>query len=163
MSTRVASVVEPLGSDIVALAQCIAIDVASFPHPSLPPVLAGPIETHPVLVARHTSPSGERGPVQGFCVGRWRRGWLEVMGLAVDARSRRQGVGRSLLQAAVRLARARGVGAVVLHVSTGNPGARALYQSEGFYESRLLHHFYASDAFPDEGAAIEMILELGGG
>lgn len=162
VSTRLASAVEPLGSDLIALAQCIALDVSTFPHPSLPPVLSGPLAPHPVWIARASGPGVARGDVIGFAAGRWKRGHLEIAGLAVDSKARRQGVGRALLGAAAAEARARRLGAVILHVSTGNPGARALYRSEGFHESRLLAGFYSSPEFPDDGDALEMVLPLGG-
>jgi ribosomal protein S18 acetylase RimI-like enzyme len=163
VSTRLATVVEPLGSDLIALAQCIALDVSTFPHPSLPPVLSGPLAPHPVWVARAPASAGAPLGVVGFAAGRWKRGYLEIAGLAVDARARRQGVGRALLGAATAAARGRRLGAVILHVSTGNPGAYALYRSEGFHENRLLAGFYSSREFPDDGDALEMILTLGGG
>ena len=59
--------------------------------------------------------------------------WLED--LYVDPEHRRQGVGRSLAEAAIRDARARGCLRVELDVEEENHGARRLYQGLGFSTS----------------------------
>jgi ribosomal protein S18 acetylase RimI-like enzyme len=57
---------------------------------------------------------------------------LEVKGLTVDPAYRRRGVGRQLLEAAVREAGARGARRLTLRVLAPNEGARALYEHCGF-------------------------------
>ena len=145
--------VEPLGSDLVALAQCHALDASVFPHPSLPAVLGGAPN---VLVARATA----GGPAVGFVATRAGRGVLEIHDLAVAAEQRGRGIGRALLRAAVASARRRGFRAVLLHVSTGNGAALELYTSEGFRAARRLRRFYSSPRFADGGDAWEMVLRL---
>jgi ribosomal-protein-alanine N-acetyltransferase len=56
----------------------------------------------------------------------------EVITLAVPHGARRAGVGRALMEALLRSARAGGAAAVHLEVGTGNTAARALYESMGF-------------------------------
>lgn len=56
----------------------------------------------------------------------------QVQGLAVHPDARRRGVARALLRAGVEEARARGARRLTLRVLGTNPGAQALYASEGF-------------------------------
>ena len=146
------AVVEPVGADLVALAQAHALDVTTFPHSSLPVVFG--IELPPVLfVAR-----AERGgPVVGFVALRTRDDVLEISGLAVDRAYQRTGLGRALVKAALRSARQRGFPRVALHVSTGNAAAIALYESEGFRRDQRLTGFYSPARFPDGGDAWRML------
>lgn len=148
----VSSLVEPVGADLVALAQAHALDVSTFPHPSLPLVLGG--DAPPVLwIAR----ADAGGPVVGFIATRATRDALEISGLAVEPAHRRGGIGRALLRAAVRSARKRGLSRVELHVSTGNAAALALYASERFREAERVPRYYASPEFADDGAAWRMV------
>ncbi|MEJ1159091.1 GNAT family N-acetyltransferase [Prosthecomicrobium sp. N25] len=66
------------------------------------------------------SPRGGTGPI-GY-----------VAGLMVEPAYRGRGLGRRLLDEARRFARERGLAALVLSVSTDNPGARRFYEREGF-------------------------------
>jgi ribosomal protein S18 acetylase RimI-like enzyme len=56
----------------------------------------------------------------------------QVQGLLVDPAVRGRGVGRSLLDAAVALARQRGARRIWLRVLGTNPGAQRLYAAAGF-------------------------------
>jgi ribosomal protein S18 acetylase RimI-like enzyme len=142
--------VELLGGDLLALAQCAAIDLTAFPHASLP----APGKHAPVLIAR------DAGRVIGF-VSTLRSGdTLEIAGLAVDARYRRRGAGRALLRAAIELAEDMGLRFVRLHVSTANAGAMALYHREGFRVTRTIRRHYARGTFGNDGDAVEMLREL---
>ncbi|HSO34347.1 MAG TPA: GNAT family N-acetyltransferase [Labilithrix sp.] len=146
------SVIEPVGADLVALAQAHALDVTMFPHSSLPVVFG--IDLPPVLfVAR-----AERGaPVVGFVATRARDGVLEITGLAVDRAHQRAGLGRALVKTALRSARQRRLSRVALHVSTANAPAIALYESEGFRRVERLTGFYPARRFPDDGDAWLMV------
>lgn len=59
-----------------------------------------------------------------------RRAYVED--LVVDERSRRQGVGRALMEAATDWAEDRGVSQIVLTVWQGNKAAQQLYQELGY-------------------------------
>lgn len=147
--------IEPVGADLVALAQAHALDITVFPHQSLPPVFGA--EAPPaVWVARLEHGS----PVLGFIATRANGGVLEIPGLAVAPAHRRTGIARALVRAAVRAARARGFDAVELHVSTGNAAALALYSGERFRKASLVEGFYSSQRFPDNGDAWVMVREL---
>lgn len=67
----------------------------------------------------------------------------EVLTLAVDPLSRRQGIARGLLSAAMAQAAAGGAGSMVLEVSVANPAARRLYNSAGFREVGRRRGYYA--------------------
>lgn len=146
--------VEGLGSDLVALAQAHALDATVFPHSSIPPIF-GDDGPPAVWIAR----AEPEGPVVGFVATRANRTTLEISGLAVDPPHRRTGIGRALLRAAVRSARARGFATVELHVSTGNAEAVALYASERFRRARRVEGFYSA-RFPDSGDAWVMIRDI---
>ena len=55
-----------------------------------------------------------------------------IDGLATDARFRRRGVARALIEAAADRARERGLTSLALDTTQRNSGARALYEAAGF-------------------------------
>jgi putative acetyltransferase len=72
------------------------------------------------------------------------------LGLMVDARFRRRGVGRLLLGTAVEWAREHGVAKLELHVFPWNTAAIALYESFGFVrEGYRKAHYLRDDGFAD--------------
>ena len=80
------------------------------------------------------------------------------LGLMVDARYRRQGIGRALLKASVEWARAAGIRKLELHVFPWNAGAIALYEDFGFVREGLRrNHYRRGDEYVD---AILMAYEL---
>jgi len=141
--------VEPMGSDLVTMAQCIVLDVDSFPYPSIPFDLGHRNASTRVWVARDPS-----ARVIGFLALLMRRD-REVVGLAVDAAERRQGVGRALLREA--MAAPDAALPIALHVSTSNSAAIGLYRSEGFVVRRRLVGYYSRGVYSDRGDALEMI------
>ncbi len=72
----------------------------------------------------------------------------EVLTLAVEPGARRQGIARTLLQAAIAEARSRGATALFLEVATANAAARALYRQAGLGKVGRRRRYYAdgSDA-----------------
>ena len=86
--------------------------------------------THPkmrLLVARQTT-----GEVVGHGLLQIVADELEILTFAVAPTSQRQGVGRALLQHAIRQARGEGVTRAFLEVRESNLAAQALYTAEGF-------------------------------
>jgi ribosomal-protein-alanine N-acetyltransferase len=155
MSSSHVCSVQPLdGEDIVAAAQCIAIDADAFPYASAPFALHS-ASTY-VWVARE--PGYPR--VIGFVATRARLGVMHVDGLAVDATRRRMGVARTLLRELIEVSRARGMHLLTLRVSVANRAAIALYVSEGFVVDGRLHRFYPAAAFGGEADAYAMARHL---
>ena len=148
------ALIEPLGSDLVALAQAYALDATTFPHCSLPMVF-GDDAPPAVWIARED----HGGPVIGFVGTRADHEALEIIGLAVDVAHRRTGIARALVRATTRSARARGFDTVELRVSTGNEAAIALYVRERFRKAERIEGYY-SKRFPDGGDAWVMIKDL---
>jgi len=84
--------------------------------------------------------------------------WL-VSNVAVHADYRRRGVARALMEAALDLARRRGVRLLILQMAADNVAAHALYHSLGF---QMLHSVTELELAPSEarrGALIESRVE----
>ena len=80
------------------------------------------------------------------------------LGLMVDTRFRRRGVGRALLEAGVAWAPEHGVAKLELHVFPWNEAAIALYESFGFErEGFRKRHYLRPDGYAD---AILMALQV---
>jgi RimJ/RimL family protein N-acetyltransferase len=77
-------------------------------------------------------------------------GHVADLGLMVAAHFRRRGIGRALLEEAVRWARRRGVRKLELHVFPHNEPAIALYESFGFErEGYRRAHYRRHDGYVD--------------
>jgi len=150
--------IELLEGDLVAIAQCIAIDADAFPYASAH--FGARSRSGRVWIARDAA--DERQRVVGFLAARQRgkpggqAHLMHIEGLAVDRPARLLGIGRALVREAVTDARERRLHAVVLHVSVTNEVAIALYESEGFGISRKLPGFYPAGAFDGVSEALEM-------
>ncbi|HEX2083533.1 MAG TPA: GNAT family N-acetyltransferase [Xanthomonadaceae bacterium] len=100
-----------------------------------------PLPTHAVLVCEH-----EGGGLDGF-VGLEHRLMIEagerveIVGLVVDARARRGGVGRALIAAAEAWTRARGLDALFLRSNVLRPEAHPFYESLGFLRTKTQHAY----------------------
>ena len=70
------------------------------------------------------------------------------LGLMVAASHRRRGIGRALLEQAVRWAQGAGVSKLELHVFTWNEPAIALYEAFGFEREGLRRGHYRRDGEP---------------
>lgn len=81
----------------------------------------------------------ERG---GMLLGRVAADEAEVLTLAVAPHARRQGVARSLLEAAGKEIRHRGGRTIFLEVAEGNIPAQQLYRRFGFVEVGRRHRYY---------------------
>ena len=76
---------------------------------------------------------------------------LEVCGLSVDPGRQRLGIGRALIEAAVREAPERGARRLTLRVLSTNDPARKLYESCGFtLEGILREEFHLEGAYVDD-------------
>jgi len=160
MTTRTVELLD-LG-DLVAMAQCMAIDADAFPYPSAQFGLRADSARQWVAREDAEGSEGRASRVVGFLAGRVRRGAMHVEGLAVEVGARRHGLGRALVRASVEYARASRLRAVGLHVSVANHAAIALYEAEGFDVAGRLRDFYPPAAFGGEADALEMRLRLRG-
>jgi RimJ/RimL family protein N-acetyltransferase len=80
------------------------------------------------------------------------------LGLMVDSRHRRQGIGRGLMEAAAQWARENRVTKLELHVFPWNEPAIALYESLGYErEGYRKNHYVRDGAYAD---AVLMALEI---
>lgn len=80
---------------------------------------------------------------------------LHVLNLATRPDRRRRGIGRALLETAIRYGRTHGLRHVVLEVRRSNAAAIALYRTSGFSDVGVRARYY-----PDDEDAIEMMLLL---
>jgi [ribosomal protein S18]-alanine N-acetyltransferase len=85
------------------------------------------------------------GAIAGFVAARAMGPEAEMLNLAVDPDHRRQGVGRSLVQALHRQLHAGGTERVYLEVRPSNLAAQQLYRSLGYAECGRRRDYYASN------------------
>ena len=94
-------------------------------------------------------------PDGGMILARTAADEAEVLTLAVDPASRRQGIGRALLRQGMATARERGAQAMFLEVAAGNAPAQALYAAAGFSVVGRRPRYY-----PGGGDALVLLLRL---
>lgn len=82
------------------------------------------------------------GRVLGYVVAWFAGGQGEIANLAVDPECRGQGIGSSLLDAALDEAKKQGTEEVFLEVRDSNARARQLYESRGFVEVGRRRRYY---------------------
>lgn len=78
----------------------------------------------------------------GFVLARAAAGEAEILTLAVTPAARGRGLGRRLLQAAIKKAHEMGAGAMFLEVGVDNPAALALYAGLGFTKAGSRKGYY---------------------
>lgn len=78
----------------------------------------------------------------GFVLARVAGGEAEILTLAVAPAARGKGLGRALLQAAIKRARAEGAETMFLEVGADNPAALALYAGLGFAKVGIRKSYY---------------------
>lgn len=96
--------------------------------------------------------------LNGFVVIRQISSEVEILNIGVEPGSRRQGIARRLLAAALGKARREGAQKAFLEVRTSNTAAIAFYQSAGFRFTGRRKDYYRN---PQEDAVL-MVLELAG-
>jgi len=100
---------------------------------------------------------------EGFVLGRVVADEAELLTLAVDPVSRRQGHARALLAAFEAEAARRGATRAFLEVAFGNAPARALYAAAGWDEAGLRRGYYhAADGTVDDAVILSRSLVTDG-
>ncbi|MBP3983119.1 ribosomal protein S18-alanine N-acetyltransferase [Pseudoxanthomonas helianthi] len=100
----------------------------------------------------------EGDAVSGYAIISLAVGEVHVLNICVAPERQGRGLGRFLLRALLKHARDRKAERVFLEVRPSNPGAKALYESEGFNEiGRRPRYYPARDGRED---AIVMAMEL---
>lgn len=100
-----------------------------------------------VLVAE----SEPMGAIAGFLVAQHIAAEWELENIVVSATERRQGIGRSLLEALLAAARKSSSDAIFLEVRESNIAARALYESMKFEQQGRRKSYYSN---PSEDALL---------
>lgn len=102
------------------------------------------------IVARGKNPAG-------VVVCRTVAGEAEILTVGVAGWARRTGVGRSLMIAAIDLARQAGASRMFLEVDVANPAAITLYERLGFQRAGLRKAYYDRGA---DGLADALVMRL---
>jgi ribosomal-protein-alanine N-acetyltransferase len=107
----------------------VAIESAALPwaaHWTPESYLAAPESGMLALVAE------QQGRTVGFLLARYLGAEMEILNLAVTEQARREGVGRRLVQAALKEGERRSAASVFLEVRESNAAALAFYAALGF-------------------------------
>jgi [ribosomal protein S18]-alanine N-acetyltransferase len=86
--------------------------------------------------------AGPGGRICAFILIQFSGETAEILTLSVHPSVRRQGLARTLVEAALAAARARGAARMLLDVAATNTAARALYSGRGFYEDGRRRRYY---------------------
>ena len=95
--------------------------------------------------------AGKRGDLTGFALGRKIGDEGEILNLAVKPGSRRQGLGKSLVQRLLEIFEEDGVATVFLEVRESNRAAIVLYRELGFSQVGVRPSYYCD---PVEAALV---------
>jgi ribosomal-protein-alanine N-acetyltransferase len=124
-------------ADVGAL---VALERASSLHPWNETQLAAEVErVEPDAVIVMDGRAGLRA----WCAYRIAVGELLILNLAVDPAERRRGLGRRLLEFALRKGSAAGASRALLEVRASNEAARSLYAKSGFAPIGSRKEYYA--------------------
>lgn len=117
---------------------CAALHAQAFAHPW------DETEFESMLAASNVEATGiwRAHVFLGFLVARVSGDEAEVLTLAVAKRTRRQGLGRRLLDANLLAVAKRGVRRIFLEVEDGNVAAMTLYRKAGFVEVGRRENYY---------------------
>ena len=110
-----------------------ALHATSFPDPWDAAAIAALLATPGTFAFVH---------VDGFVLARAAGGEAEILTLAVAPTARGKGLGRGLLQAAIKQARSLGAEILFLEVGADNPAALALYARLGFVKAGMRRGYY---------------------
>ena len=101
------------------------------------------------------------GTIAGYGIVAMGAGEAHLLNLCVRADVRGRGLGRRMLRMLVERARQSGVEAVFLEVRPSNPGAIALYESEGFVRIGLRKGYYQAAGGREDALVLRRDLTAG--
>ncbi len=105
------------------------------------------------LIAEYRNAFGHRSAT-GFVLFRSAAEEAEILTIAVNPSSRRRGVGRTLMDEAIRRLYAARIGSLFLEVDSGNAAAIALYEALEFIPVGERSGYYAQGATVARGALV---------
>jgi len=136
------------GAEPGDLAALVALDAAASVHPWNEAQIAAELaRAAPDAVL---ALDGRRG-LRGWCAYRLAVGELTILNLAVHPLDRRRGLGRLLLEAALRAGERGGARRALLEVRASNAAARTLYALFGFAPIGVRRDYYR---LPGEDALV---------
>jgi ribosomal-protein-alanine N-acetyltransferase len=116
----------------------VALERATFSDPWTRRQLTDAFEFDGVVALVAT----EADRIVGSVLGRVITDEAEILTISVDPGSRRRGVGRLLLDAAVERSRQLGAATIWLEVRESNTAAKLMYQSAGFFAAGVRRGYY---------------------
>lgn len=137
--------------DAVAAAALAELHAAAFDHPWSAADIASALESPGAfaLAVRF-----EEDQIAGFILARAIAGEGEILTVAVCPAARRRGIGRALVQAAIRICAASGAESLFLEAAQDNLPAIALYSQTGFESAGLRKGYYRRDGAPAVDALV---------
>ena len=96
---------------------------------------------HPACVALAAVSSHTSAPI-GFVIAQSSADEAEILSIGVDAAFQRRGIGRTLVEALIELARSKGARRLFLDVAESNAAALALYARLGFEQMGRRKAYY---------------------
>jgi [ribosomal protein S18]-alanine N-acetyltransferase len=138
------------GADLDAVA---AIEQAAYPHPWSRGNFSDSLEA-----GYHCWVVECGGATVGYTVVMIAAGEAQLLNLTVGAPWQGQGVGRELINFALKLARDYGAQRMFLEVRPSNTAARALYASAGFSEIAVRRDYYPAGAGREDAIVLELSL-----
>lgn len=135
-------------ADVSAL---VALERAAFSDPWTPRQLAMAIADEAASAWVAEESDGAEQSIVGYALGRTIADEGEILSIASAPSRRRRGIGRMLLETALRDMVARGATAAWLEVRRSNAAAQAMYVAAGFVETGARRRYYTG---PIEDALI---------
>jgi [ribosomal protein S18]-alanine N-acetyltransferase len=99
------------------------------------------------------------GEIVGYAVVMTAPGEAHLLNLSVAASWQRLGIGREILNFAIRLSRDDGAGKILLEVRPSNEAALVLYASSGFTEIARRRGYYPAGDAREDAVVLQLALE----
>lgn len=137
--------------DVAAAAALAELHAAAFDHPWSAKEISGVLSSPGAF---GVGAWGVDGALAGFILARAIAGEGEILTVAVCPEARRRGIGRALVEAAIRICAAGGAESLFLEAAQDNLPAIALYSQTGFESAGLRKGYYRRDGAPAVDALV---------